>query len=1038
MGIGDQNDVTIVVELDADAAIRAADRLDDTFRDLERTVEQSGDGFSNFQAGLVTLSSAVDLARQGFDLISGAFQSTFDQLDRAREIDGVANSFQRLQGSAALAQQTLNELRTATQGLVSDFELQKAANQAVLLGLPTEGFDKLAAAAIRLGSATGRDAVGAINDLVEGVGKGSTELLDNLGVVVRADDAYRNYAETLGKTASQLDDTEKKLAFQAEALRKITEGAERVAEVQDDASSASQQLATAFSNLRDRVAQAVAENTNLATGLDDLAGAINSVDAEGLASDIASLIGVFSSAAAAATEFADRLRVGLRAEALQGFVTRLGLVSPAAQEAAERIQGIVVAAKPTETGLKAAGVALKDLNKALNETSTRANTTQNDYDALVNALRRYKAAVVDARKPTADLTASLERINKIEVDLGGAKTASAIKRISDELKIAKREVALFQDEAKKKEAEQALARLDVQLAKTSEKVKTATESAKKFAEAQKEAAEESKEFSEALERIDFEQTGLVEFERQVANLIEQNPGKTFTELETAVRDLRNEFRDRGDLVTYDDTLKAINKTVEEAAEKQEELEKAQKRTSDSISKSLDKVNADFDDLATSLRTLSELLNQIGDQEAQVFEGFTGISASDASGIFGTVAGVAAAFEEARKVFSETGTRAIIQSSEDIGDAIEKSSKKNEKRGAAAGKAVGAAIGGALTLGLGGQVVGAAIGEKIGELIGGLLGDPDPGGVARDFIDQFFEDAFDAARLILIIEDEFLEIDTLLEERFVGFFETLNTATEEGLAQFEGFKGISQAFTEIFEATGIIGGEQIGAVLANTFENLNNVQLALQGIGITAEEATAALEEAFLVGDVAAGEFLSGIRGIENVFKQGIPDGIGLIEKAFENLVEGGNVAGRLAKDALGDLAAEAEEASDRGISSLEDLKNELIASGQDADKVAALFDAIAKAGITSLDQLKDISTAATAAIIADLEAQGDFFLNTAEQVKDLKEQIDSIRDKEVDLTFNIRTNIDSGTREALDEGLFNESGTEIPQSEGTSQETVTF
>ena len=76
-------------------------------------------------------------------------------------------AFRNLQSSIGeLAGTTMKRLREATRGTVSDMELMRAANNAVMLGVgkTADDFGLLAEAGRRLGKAVGRDALEGFND----------------------------------------------------------------------------------------------------------------------------------------------------------------------------------------------------------------------------------------------------------------------------------------------------------------------------------------------------------------------------------------------------------------------------------------------------------------------------------------------------------------------------------------------------------------------------------------------------------------------------------------------------------------------------------------------------------------------------------------------------------------------------------------------------------------------------------------------------------------------------------------------------------
>ena len=108
----------------------------------------------------------------------------------------------------------------------------------------------------RLGRALGRDTASSVESLVTGIGRQSRLMLDNIGIIVKADEAYESYAKQLGINVEQLTDAEKKQAFlqatMESARAKVkTLGAETLTtqDVYDKLSSASSDLASATGNV---------------------------------------------------------------------------------------------------------------------------------------------------------------------------------------------------------------------------------------------------------------------------------------------------------------------------------------------------------------------------------------------------------------------------------------------------------------------------------------------------------------------------------------------------------------------------------------------------------------------------------------------------------------------------------------------------------------------------------------------------------------------------------------------------------------------
>jgi len=135
---------------------------------------------------------------------------------RAKEVEAIATAFRNLsRGVGEMASEFLPALRVALRGTVSDLDIMKVTNNAILLGVVESQtqFAELAVIARRLGRAVGRDAVNALNDLAVGIGRQSRLILDNLGIVVNVEKAYKVFAARLGTTADKLSDTQKRQAF---------------------------------------------------------------------------------------------------------------------------------------------------------------------------------------------------------------------------------------------------------------------------------------------------------------------------------------------------------------------------------------------------------------------------------------------------------------------------------------------------------------------------------------------------------------------------------------------------------------------------------------------------------------------------------------------------------------------------------------------------------------------------------------------------------------------------------------------------------
>tara|TARA_R110002050_G_C8908827_1_gene510637 strand:+ start:52 stop:1929 length:1878 start_codon:yes stop_codon:yes gene_type:complete len=134
---------------------------------------------------------------------------------QASQVESMGRAFNSLAGTTENSQEALEKLKIATNDTMSEFDLFQQANNAMVLGV-SKNSDEMAEMfdiAQRLGRALGRDTASSVESLVTGIGRQSRLMLDNIGIIVKADKAYESYAKKLGINVEQLTDAEKKQAF---------------------------------------------------------------------------------------------------------------------------------------------------------------------------------------------------------------------------------------------------------------------------------------------------------------------------------------------------------------------------------------------------------------------------------------------------------------------------------------------------------------------------------------------------------------------------------------------------------------------------------------------------------------------------------------------------------------------------------------------------------------------------------------------------------------------------------------------------------
>lgn len=134
----------------------------------------------------------------------------------AIEIESTKGAFENLANSyGQSANSILQALQKASSGTVAENDLMLSANRAMTLGVAknTDQFTALMEIARDRAKAMGLTTTQAFDNIVTGIGRGSPLILDNLGLMINLTEANDTYAQSLGKTASELTEAEKQQAL---------------------------------------------------------------------------------------------------------------------------------------------------------------------------------------------------------------------------------------------------------------------------------------------------------------------------------------------------------------------------------------------------------------------------------------------------------------------------------------------------------------------------------------------------------------------------------------------------------------------------------------------------------------------------------------------------------------------------------------------------------------------------------------------------------------------------------------------------------
>lgn len=920
-------------------------KVDNGLRDLDSNVKQASNsvsGFFNVFAG----SFAAGVVQGAIRELAGAIGAIPDIIARGSGIDDITSSFNNLATAAgATGDVFIDKLSSALSDTIPKVDLMQKANELMLGGLKPDQIELVAKAARTLGEVTGTDAAQGMDQFADSLLRGNDRALKTLGIVVDNEKAISDYAVSVGKLTQNLSEQEKVEALRAASLQALADNTEKLGAVTDDAGDVIAQISTAIQNQVDEAIKAVGTNQDLQRALEDLRDTIKDVDFGPIIAGLAAVISKTGEAAAAVIAFANSTSAIDRAVAKTSGEYKV--LDAELVKITETLGGGTVEAT------KKAEKAFNDLVSVINETGVDKGVAA----ALGEDLKSVREQIEAAKKSYGLLTTEIVKTDKAVGDVTKTvRTSSAATKDAS-------------DAAKEAAAQE----------------KKRTEEAKKALEALNQTVISSEKYERILIDLKNETISSGEAGEKIRVL--------YTETAKNVKDLAVATE------IYNGMLAAVGRGANVAAD---DLAKA----------------------ATEVERLSEAVKGA----AQKAGGGSFLDLLVGEGLDPGQSQVATAIGSA---LSSAISDAI--NSGDVGSAIKNAGASlGQALGSAAGASlgpIGAAVGGSIgqaladkfikgVEGIGKSSQGTGKGIKtildsifpgIGSGLDFLIGDKLFGGDSkgtqtRKQVDKFFADAFDAQRLMVIIEGQLQQITDL--DLGGGLFGDTGSAAGEFFANLatdaqNGFSAVAQGFAQMLGV-----GEEAAAGLAIAFADnlggsLNNLQLLVEATGLSFDQMREQVVAAFLDGKLSAAEAQNALNGIAQVSQKGIPDGIGLISQAFDNMKAAGTKGGRALIDAIQDIGFEAKELGQKDLSQV---IASLVATGKySTEEIQQVFDALKASGITTVDQLTSATAEQLLPVLAELENTKFPF---AEQVKDVRAYIEAVESipTNKDVQLNLKVN----------------------------------
>jgi len=143
-----------------------------------------------------------------------ALSTAFNILKRAADLSSMLKSAEDYSNKYGVSVRRVVEgLQKATGGAFDLAEALPSVNKAISAGISIDKIEKLGIAATKASQTFGGSASEALSRFISAAQRGRTEIIQTLGIVIKTDEVYKEYANTIGKTVLQLTAIDKQQAI---------------------------------------------------------------------------------------------------------------------------------------------------------------------------------------------------------------------------------------------------------------------------------------------------------------------------------------------------------------------------------------------------------------------------------------------------------------------------------------------------------------------------------------------------------------------------------------------------------------------------------------------------------------------------------------------------------------------------------------------------------------------------------------------------------------------------------------------------------
>lgn len=248
-------------ELSADEFTQSISKIDDEANKVKTALDKAGASTKSVGSRFTTMTKSI---RANVVTIVASIASlvvVFRQLEQAAQLRGQTAALKRAVSEQGIEYDAwMAKLKQVSDAQIDTATLIDVSSQAIARNIRAAELPELLEVARAKAIETGKDVTQVFSDLALGIARQSPMIIENAAIIIKLGDAYKAYAEELGKTTEELTSQERTTAVLRATIEAGSSAVDKFGDKQDKMAA---QLAQSSARMKDLKT----DSLNLATGL---------------------------------------------------------------------------------------------------------------------------------------------------------------------------------------------------------------------------------------------------------------------------------------------------------------------------------------------------------------------------------------------------------------------------------------------------------------------------------------------------------------------------------------------------------------------------------------------------------------------------------------------------------------------------------------------------------------------------------------------------------------------------------------------------